>query len=241
MLRLFAAYKATSGPAPVKPAPLQINDFGASLKPEDSRWNKTSTLAQRHSCNWLVPGSNAYKGQVWEAVQAMGMGGEHYSPVISRMAIGAADDRATITRSGIFVHGTGEVHPPMFRAMAFDRVLCHGVFVNFSPVVFEPASVYYVRRVTGERTTLIVPDVCQNVGELVPSMPVPDQPARWDSPQQIQRWITRYGSTPVLYGGRVIPRTQGSGGTNTVPESGVLSLLLSGLAALWFVRRRNSR
>jgi len=215
------------------PAPVTENYLGTPLHPQDLRYLPVPGLQQRRVCTWSIPGGNRYRGSIDQALNSMGFRSAYYDELRTKMMLGFPDDKAVISRYGVFIRGTGVTHPPILRSMSFDTTTCFGTFVNFGEHVFEEASVYYVRRITSETTTLVVPHVCDNIGELMPPVAMPDQPKMWRDNKQIMAWIRRYGVVPNNPGGG---RPEDKKPTNTVPEPGTLALLVPGL--LFLLRRR---
>jgi hypothetical protein len=162
-------------------------DFpGAPLPENDERVvQNPSPLNLRHSCSWGVPGSNPYRGTVEQALAAARLPPEVVHKISEMAEHGWTLGEVEISRASIRTVGGRREFGTEARAMAFGNTLCFNTRVNFKPGHVEYASLYEATDDHGQRYTVIVPHVCQNVAVLGEREEIPDSevavpaPATW--------------------------------------------------------------
>jgi hypothetical protein len=162
-------------------------DFaGVPLPPHDERVIRNATpLSIRYSCAWGTPGGNPYRGTVEQALSAARLPAEVVTRISEMAARGRPTTQVEISRSGIRSQDGLRDFGRDFRSMAFGNTLCVNTHVNFKMGHVEYASLYEVYDNTGQRHTVAIPHVCQNVAVLGERAETPDEgesipePASW--------------------------------------------------------------
>lgn len=188
-------------------------------------------LSLRRFCAWGHPGRMPYRGTVDEALRAARLPPEVREQIVAAVAAGRPHDRLVITNGGIRAVSSDRAFEPQGIAMVYGRTLCLGTRVNFKPGHSEPASLYEAFDTSGQRHSVMVPDVCGNVSVLRP---------KGDLPVPAKGVPVVLASLDPLDPGAPTPVTASAGGSekpNEVPAPGTLALALIGLAAAAAARR----
>ena len=238
--RLGAAASPTSVNLAPSPAAGHVTDSSASAPAAEA-------LSLRQGCVWGQPGRNPYQGTVEQALRAGRLPAELIGPLAERIRARQANDRVSISSTGIRAEHGGREFSPRGMALSFGHSMCLNSRVNFAPGHVEPADLYLVSDAAGRQRAVVVPDVCGNVSVLSAG----GQRRQWP------RWVA--GPIDVLTAALAtapdIPddetaladaatsdQPSGEQTGHTVPEPGTLACVLAGLLAAWRVtssRRRS--
>ena len=203
-------------------------------------------LSLRQGCVWGQPGRNPYQGTVEQALRAGRLPAELIGPLAERIRARQANDRVSISSTGIRAEHGGREFSPRGLALSFGHSMCLNSRVNFAPGHVEPADLYLVSDTAGRQRAVVVPDICGNVSVLSAG----GERRHWP------RWVA--GPLDALYAALAtvpdIPddetaladaatseRASGQQAGHTVPEPGTLACVLAGLLAAWRVTSSKRR
>jgi len=145
---------------------------GEALPLDDARQaGRAAGLQLRHGCTWGVPGRDPYRGTAEQALQAAGLPAEAVRVLAQRIQRGESDGVVTLARDGI-QSADGQRHfGRRLVASTYGMTLCFDTLVNFAEGHVERAPLFEFTSAEGRRFSVIVPDVCGNVGVISESPP----------------------------------------------------------------------
>ena len=239
---------AASLPSPPSPPSVSLSTSPAANPPADSSASPPAAeaLSLRQGCVWGQPGRNPYQGTVEQALRAGRLPAELIGPLAERIRARQANDRVSISSTGIRAEHGGREFSPRGLALSFGHSMCLNSRVNFAPGHVEPADLYLVSDAAGRQRAVVVPDVCGNVSVL----------SAGGERRQWPRWVA--GPLDALYAALATapdipddetaladaatlagPSGQQTG--RTVPEPGTLACVLAALLAAWRVTSTTRR
>ena len=203
-------------------------------------------LSLRQGCVWGQPGRYPYQGTVEQALRAGRLPAELIGPLAERIRARQANDRVSISSTGIRAEHGGREFSPRGLALSFGHSMCLNSRVNFAPGHVEPADLYLVSDAAGRQRAVVVPDVCGNVSVLSAG----GERRHWP------RWVA--GPLDALYAAlatvpdipddetaladaATLTQPSGQQAGHTVPEPGTLACVLAGLLAAWRVTSSTRR
>jgi hypothetical protein len=148
---------------PVPPA--GWHDVGQALPADDARLaGRAAGLQIRQGCTWGAPGRDPYRGTAEQALQAAGLPADAVETIAQRIRRGESDGEVTLARDGIQSADGQRQFGRRLVASTYGMTLCFDTLVNFEEGHVERAPLFEFTSADGRRFSVIVPDVCGNVG-----------------------------------------------------------------------------
>ena len=138
---------------------------GEILPSDDARHvGHAAGLQLRHGCTWGVPGRDPYRGTAEQALQAAGLPADAVRAIAQRIRSGESDGVVTLAREGIQSADGQRQFGRRLVASTYGMTLCFDTLVNFAEGHVERAPLFEFTSADGRRFSVIVPEVCGNVG-----------------------------------------------------------------------------
>lgn len=159
------ALRPLSQNAVVHVPPAGWHDVGQALPSDDARHaGSAAGLQIRHGCTWGVPGRDPYRGTAEQALQAAGLPADVVRVIAQRIRRGESDGEVRLARDGIQTADGQRQFGRRLVASTYGMTLCFDTLVNFEEGHVERAPLFEFTSADGQRFSVIVPDVCGNVG-----------------------------------------------------------------------------
>jgi hypothetical protein len=151
--------------AAVQVPPAGWHTVGEALPSDDARHaGHAAGLQLRHGCIWGAPGRDPYRGTAEQALQAAGLPADAVRAIAQRIRRGESDGEVMLARDGIQSADGQRQFGRRLVASTYGMTLCFDTLVNFAEGHVERAPLFEFTSADGRRFSVIVPDVCGNVG-----------------------------------------------------------------------------